>query len=154
MPEFAPSTLKTIRNDIPLLTFRLGQQDYALPVDDVVEVAAMVEMTHIAGTMPGLPGIVNRHGKPLHLIDLRSVFEQPTPAVTVATLFIVAQHDDYIAGLIVDEVLLVEYLPVTGRATGAIRYIREIISQNARLIQVVSLAALLKAYLPDASEVE
>lgn len=154
MPEFVPLIPKsTKKTEIPLLTFRLAQQQYALLIDDVIEVAAMVEMIRVAGAKPEAPGMVNRHGKPLQLIDLRVVFEQPAPSITAATLFIVVQHGEQMAGLIVDEVLQVEYAADTGYAT-SVPYIRGIISQDTRLIQVVSLAALLDTHLPDALKVE
>ncbi|MBC8170695.1 MAG: chemotaxis protein CheW [Anaerolineae bacterium] len=154
MPEFVPLIPKsTKKTETPLLTFRLDQQQYALLIEDVIEVAAMVEMIRIAGARPELPGMVNRHGKPLQLLDLRVIFEQPTPPMTAATLFIVAQHGRQMAGLIVDEVLQVEYVADTGYSAGAAPYIRGIISQTTRLIQVVSLAALLHEYLLDASKV-
>lgn len=132
-------------NGVPYLTFRLGGQEYALAIPHVIEVAAMVERTRIAGAAPELLGIVNRHGTPMPLLDLRLILDQPAVPVSISTFFIVAQFRDKSVGLVVDEVLQVEY--AAHWEAGATRYIEGIISQNGRLIQVVSLGTVLTAHL-------
>jgi purine-binding chemotaxis protein CheW len=139
------TTITTANN--AFLTFRLAQQEYALPIDDVVEVAVMVEITRLAGAPPVMLGVVNRHGTPVPLLDLRLILEQPAAAINISTLFIVAQHQGKWVGLVVDEVLQVEYAAPS--AMGNTRYIERIISQDRRLIQVISLEAVLTAHLPD-----
>lgn len=134
-----------------ILTFRLGQQDYGLMINEVVEVAAMVEVTKIAGAPPALLGVVNRHGVPIPLLDLRIVLGQPSASVGISTLFIVAQFAGKLFGLVVDEVLQVEY--AGNQSAGNTRYIEAIVSQNQRLIQVISLRSVLTAVLPGEIEV-
>jgi purine-binding chemotaxis protein CheW len=133
----------------PILTFSLGQQQYALPVDEVVEVAAMVELVAVPGAPPEVLGVANRHGAVLPILDLRRAFGMPPAAITPSTLFIVAVHHRRIIGLLVDEVHQVEYIsqhqlhhsPTSGNA------IRGIISHHDRLIQVIAIAPLITAYL-------
>src|SRR5688500_12439522 len=91
-------------NDLAVLTFRLGDQQYALPIDDVVEVAAMVELTRISGVRPEILGMINRRGTPMLLLDLRAVLGQDAPPVDVSTLFIVTVHNEQPVGLVVDEI--------------------------------------------------
>lgn len=129
------------------LTFLLGGQDYALPIENVIEIAAMVEVTRVAGAAPGLLGVVNRHGAPIPMLDLRMALEQSAPPIDVSMLFIVASIHNRMVGLVVDEVLQVEY--ASGWSGDSTRYIEGIISQRGRLIQVVSLERVLTAHLPE-----
>lgn len=96
---------------VSVLTFRLDRQEYALPVDEVVEVAALMELTRIADSVPELLGIANRHGTALPVLDLRRVLDAPLAPLDATTLFIVGSHDGQMVGLVVDEVQQVEYIP-------------------------------------------
>jgi len=97
-------------NDIAVLTLSLGTQAYALPISDVVEVAAMVTLTDIADPRPALLGMANRHGDVLPILDLRRMMNQPTPPITSATLFIVVHHEGNHFGLVTTAVHQVVYL--------------------------------------------
>jgi purine-binding chemotaxis protein CheW len=134
-----------------VLTFRLGEQDYGLLIADVVEVASMIELVTIADARPELLGIANRHGNALPILDLRRIMGNQEPMLNTATFFIVAASGDQIAGLVVDEIYQVEYIPIEylKKSTASTQYIRGIISYEQRLIQIVSLAPLLETYLSD-----
>lgn len=136
-------------NAVPVLTFRLDQQEYALPVDEVVEVAALVELTQVNGAAPALLGVANRHGTVLPLLDLRRVLGAPDSELDVTTLFIVGQHDDHILGLVVDEVQQVEFVPLAPKHKSSTsgKHIRGIISYKQRMLQIIDLASLINEYL-------
>ncbi|MBZ0287863.1 MAG: chemotaxis protein CheW, partial [Anaerolineae bacterium] len=53
-------TGRTAMNE-PFLTFSLGTQRYALAIEEVVEVATMVELVQVAGMPPEVIGVANRH---------------------------------------------------------------------------------------------
>src|SRR3954469_15969975 len=95
---------------LPLLTFRLGEGRYALLIEDVVEVAAMVDMLSLPTERPEILGFINRRGSILPLVDLRLVFNQPSAPITSATVFIVAAGGNKQFGLVVDVVEQVEYV--------------------------------------------
>ncbi len=132
-----------------ILTFSLGAQLYALPIEDVVEVAAMVERTIVPDARPELLGVVNRRGQILPLLDLRLVFHQPAAPVTSATLFIVASHADKLVGLVVDEVQQVEYIPAAEKTRTSAKIIRGMISHKEQLIQIIALPVIMATYLSD-----
>ena len=136
---------------VPVLSFRLGTQHYALLIADVVEVAAMVEMVKIADSRPEVVGMVNRHGAPLPLLDLRAIFGQPTPPPTDSTLFVVVDDGSRMAGLVLDEVYQVVYLTAEQLRgpSAAEGYIRCIISHKDELVQVIALKPLLAAYVTE-----
>lgn len=135
---------------LPFLTFRLGEQSYALPIEQVVEVAAMVEVTTIAGAPPALLGAANRHGSVLPLVDLRQVFNQPVNPVDDSTLFIVVVLGERQAGLVVDEVYQVAYFNPQQVAASPLSetYISSVLTYREHLIQIVALPALLASFLP------
>ncbi len=129
----------------PILTFRLGERTYGLLIDNVIEVAAMVEWIPMPGTRPELLGVVNRHESILPLIDLRILFGLPPSAPTIATLFIVVHAHQNQLGLVVDEVLQVEYVaqvPVRSAMTGPI--ISHIVNHRGELIQLIALEPLIQ----------
>ncbi len=134
---------------IPVVRFRLGDSQYALLVDDVVEVAAMVAVAPVTDAPPAVLGLANRHGEPLPLLDLRLVFQQPATPLTDETLFVVVQSDGHLAGFVLDEIYQVDYIlaehfkPMA--AAGA--YIRSIISHEDGLVQVIHPAPIFKAFL-------
>lgn len=134
---------------LTLLTFSLGEQRYALPIDEVVEVASMVERVTVKDSRPEIVGLVNRHGTVLPLLDLRLVFGHVPRPFDMSTLFIVAADGEQQVGLVVDEVHQVEYLPSSQEreTSTAGTLIRGIISYEEQLVQIISPAALLETYL-------
>ena len=136
-------TNDTIR--LPLLTFRLGEGRYALLIEDVVEVAAMVDMLSIPTERPEVLGYINRRGTILPLVDLRTVFKQPSSPITSATVFIVAAGGDKQFGLVVDGVEQVEYvdaLQLSDTLTSN-PYLHGIISHQNEMISIIALPALM-----------
>lgn len=124
----------------PYLVFRVAERHYALPISEVIEVAAMVEPTRLLDAPPALLGYINRRGGILPLIDLHHALHgQPTP-ITIETLFIVVTTPEHRAALVVDEVLQVQYLAAIDQATsGLIAGTGE----DGRIIQRMALASLL-----------
>lgn len=134
----------------PVITFRAADQWYALQIDDVVEVAGMVELVHTANVASEVIGVADRHGTILPILDFRRVLGQAEVSIDINTLFIVVRHEDQLAGIIVDEVHQVEYLDfnLINRGTSTFgKYIRGIISHRERVVQIVALAPLFDAYL-------
>jgi chemotaxis signal transduction protein len=136
----------------PVLTFRVADQRCALPVADVLEVMAMVELTPLPDAPPALMGLANRHGEILPMLDMRRVFGHVPLTVTLSTLFIVAQQAERRVGLVVDEVYRVHYLhenrvqPAQGG-----RYITRVASDGEHMWQILALQPLLSAYLDNST---
>ncbi|NWG16319.1 MAG: chemotaxis protein CheW [Chloroflexi bacterium] len=130
-----------------ILTFRLDAQLYGLPVDEVVEVAAMVECLRVPGAPDAVLGIANRHGKMLPMLDLRRIFNHEAAPVTSSTFFIVAACAGRLAGLVVDEVQQVEYVYFSENVPAAGKTIRGIITHKEQLIQVLALPGIWEAFL-------
>lgn len=130
---------------LPLLTFRLGEARYALLIEDVIEVAAMVDMLSIPTERPEVVGYINRRGVVLPLVDLRLVFKQAASPITSASVFIVAAGGDTQFGLVVDAVEQVEYvdaLQLSDTLTSN-PYLHGIISHQNGMISIIALPALM-----------
>lgn len=135
---------------LPLLTFRLADQHYALRIGHVLEVAAMVQMETIANAHDAVLGMANRHGEPIVMLDLRILFGFSAIPIDINTLFIVAQTHDTPIGLVVDEIEQVRYVDSAAlrpaQAAGA--HITHLISNDAgRLFQLIDLDGLLNTFV-------
>lgn len=91
--------------EMALLVFRLGEDEYALPigaVDEVVKAAGAV--TRIPGTPKFLEGVVNLRGSVLPIIDQRRRFDMPALPPGAPRRIIVVRTDRHRAGIVVDRV--------------------------------------------------
>jgi chemotaxis signal transduction protein len=132
---------------LPVLTFRVAERQCALPVSDVLEVMAMVEITTLPDAPPALLGLANRHGEILPVLDVRQVFGHKPTVITLSTLFIVAQQGAQRVGLVVDEVYRVHYLnEAQVRPAQGGRYVTRVASDGDTLWQIITLSALLETY--------
>lgn len=99
-----------------LLSFLIGDQGYALPIDIVREIISMPETITAFPEAPAhFPGMAPFRGKMLPLIDLRRVFIDPGCEITDASKIIVATlrvgREALAVGLIADLVQAVVYAP-------------------------------------------
>ncbi len=134
---------------IPLLTFRLAEQHYALLIDNVIEVAGMVELIVAPDSPQEVLGFANRHGEALPILDLRKIFLQEAKPISLATTFIVVEADGQKCGLVTDEVLTVEYVNSDQIQRGQQKqhFINGMIQHEQHLIQMVSVTALINNFL-------
>lgn len=141
---------KVDRAPVAHLIFSLDQQLYALAIDYVVEVAAMVELLRTPSSDEVFLGAANRHGAVLPVLDLRPILRQPAAPIDTSTLFIVARSGGQQVGLVVDEVLRIQYFDLEQVAQGGSRdpLVQGIITHGEHLIQMVALPVLLAQHLP------
>jgi chemotaxis signal transduction protein len=136
----------------PALQFTLCEQHYALAIDDVVEVAAMMEAASLASgeaLSPALHGVIVRQSQPLMLIDLRRLFGCAAAPVNLATLFIVVRDGDTLAGFIVDAVTGVVHIPAGDvRPVSSGGRVRGVVARDDRLIQWLQVGPILRDVLP------
>jgi purine-binding chemotaxis protein CheW len=87
------------------LVFRLGQDEFALPVEAVVEVArAPDRVTRVPKAPKFLEGVINLRGAVLPVIDQRQRFDMPRLDEGDGRRLVVVQTGRHRAGLIVDSV--------------------------------------------------
>jgi purine-binding chemotaxis protein CheW len=95
----------TAADELQFLVFRLGADEFALPiaaVDEVAEVPATI--ARLPKTPKFLEGVVNLRGDVLPIVDQRRRFELPPLADSARRRLIVVRSEEQRAGLIVDSV--------------------------------------------------
>jgi purine-binding chemotaxis protein CheW len=89
---------------VQFVVFRLGDEEFALPIHSVDEVARLPEqMTRVPKMPKFLEGVINLRGEVLPVVDQRRRFDMPEFTGTGQRL-IVVRSDRHRAGLIVDSV--------------------------------------------------
>ena len=87
------------------LVFRLGEDEFALPVEAVVEVArAPDRVTRVPKAPKFLEGVINLRGAVVPVIDQRQRFDMPRLEQGDGRRLVVVQTGRHRAGLIVDSV--------------------------------------------------
>ena len=87
------------------LVFRLGEDEFALPVEAVVEVARAPErVTRVPKAPKFLEGVINLRGAVVPVIDQRQRFDMPRLDGGEGRRLVVVQTGRHRAGLIVDSV--------------------------------------------------
>jgi purine-binding chemotaxis protein CheW len=87
------------------VVFRLGDDEFALPIDAVNEVARVPEqITRLPKTPKFLEGVINLRGEVLPVVDQRRRFDLPPLADDRSRRLLVVRTEHHRAGLIVDSV--------------------------------------------------
>jgi purine-binding chemotaxis protein CheW len=93
------------QQDLRFLVFRLGDDEFALPIDAVDEVARVPEqITRLPKTPKFLEGVVNLRGEVLPVVDQRRRFDMPARRENADRRLVVVRTENHRAGLIVDSV--------------------------------------------------
>jgi purine-binding chemotaxis protein CheW len=102
----APSTLESARGaELIFLVFRLGDAEFGLPIDTIVEVAQVpAQITRLPKTPKFLEGVVNLRGDVLPVVDQRRRFDMPKLDRLERRRLVVIRTERHRAGLIVDSV--------------------------------------------------
>lgn len=117
---------------------RVGGERYALPVDDVLEIAELGELSAVPGAGPAVLGVRNLRGHVLPVFDLARVLA--IPAVAPA-LCIVTEHAGCLAGLAVDEVTDVGELPGEDEET-EVPHLSGVVLEHGRLVGILDVERL------------
>lgn len=91
------------------MTFKLGDENYALPILTVREIIGLMEVTRVPRTAEYVRGVINLRGRVIPVVDLRVKFGMPAVEATDQTVIIVVQYahasGDLTIGLLVDQVV-------------------------------------------------
>jgi purine-binding chemotaxis protein CheW len=128
--------------------FRLGRERYALPIENVLEVAELGELTTIPGAGPGVLGVRNFNGQVLPVFDLGRVLgvsHNGRPPHVV-----VADHGGRLAGLAVDAVTDVGPFAASVEEAES-EYLTHAVLEDGRLVGVVDVGCLFEALAKEAA---
>jgi len=87
-----------------LLTFKLGQQEYALDIMSVREIRGWTKTTPMPHAPEFMRGVINLRGTVLPVMDLASRLGLPPIETTERNVIVVVKNSDMLTGLLVDAV--------------------------------------------------
>jgi len=96
---------------LQLVSFQLGQEEFAIDILGVQEIIRLVEITPVPNAPYYVEGVINLRGKVIPIINLRSRFGLSLVEPTKDTRIIVVEVAHSILGFIVDSVEEVLRLP-------------------------------------------
>lgn len=95
----------SMKEELIFLVFRLGDEEFGMPIASVVEVAQLpAQITRVPKTPKFLEGVVNLRGDVLPVVDQRKRFDMPKLDGLTVRRMVVIKTDRHRAGLIVDSV--------------------------------------------------
>jgi purine-binding chemotaxis protein CheW len=99
MAEQAPA------DQAELLTFRIADEDYAVEIEQIVEIVPPRSATRVPNADESIIGIISLRGTIVTVLDLRRKLGHPSDTVQTAdTRMIVVEHRGETAGFLVDRV--------------------------------------------------
>ena len=130
-----------------MLKFTVGGLNCALPLGDVQEIAAMVQVTPLPGARPHLLGVIDYHGTPCGVLDVRRLLKLPGAPIQPEQHLVVMRLGDELLAIPCDRaetVLWGRVRPVAaGRASGPL--IQGLIQGEDGVILVLDPVHLTKA---------
>ena len=103
----------TAGQELQLVTFRLANEEYGLPITKVKEINRLVPVTKLPQTPSFMEGIINLRGCIIPVIDLRKRFKMPITAHDDDTRIIIVEVNGQTVGVTVDAVTEVVRLSTT-----------------------------------------
>lgn len=94
-----------------IVSFHLGGQTYALPIDRVQEIQQIVEFAEVPDVSPSILGMVNLRGRIIPAVELRIIVGLPVIDHTIDTPMVICRSDDGPVAVVVDGVDDVVDLP-------------------------------------------
>lgn len=105
MQEMTAEKEEKQREEMQVVVFKLGCEEYAMDILNVQEIIRLLNITRIPRTQEYVEGVVNLRGSIIPLINLHTKFKIKAGQEEEERRIIVCQFDDVKAGIIVDEVL-------------------------------------------------
>ena len=91
-------------NDIEVLSFRLGTEEYGIGILSVQEIRGYEVPTRIANAPAWLPGVLNLRGQIVPVVDMRLRFNLGQAGYDAFTVVIILNIGRHVIGMVVDGV--------------------------------------------------
>lgn len=95
------------------VTFRLGEEEYAVDVAQVQEIVRLVSITPVPRSPDHVEGVINLRGRIVPVVDLALRLGLPKRERTSASRIVITQVGDRTVGMLVDAVSEVLRLPAS-----------------------------------------
>ena len=96
---------------LQLVTFNLGNEEYAVAILKVQEINRMKEITRVPNAPPYVEGVINLRGKVIPVVNLRSKFGLDNKENNEQTRIMIMDVQGITMGLVVDSVSEVLRIP-------------------------------------------
>lgn len=133
-----------------LIVFRTGDEEFCVPIDEVLEIIKVGDITPIPDAPSFMKGIINVRGDIVAIIDLKSRFYLQATGTVKSKHIIITKQENVLFGLMVDEVLealRVKKTDVTQAPSIIFKmyegYVNEIVVHENRLIILLDLPKIL-----------
>ncbi len=141
---------------LQLVTFRIGEEEFAIPILSVEEIIRIVEITRLPNVPPFVEGVINLRGRVIPVIDLRKRFGLETRERDERSRILIVTlgngREEKTVGLIVDSVSEVlrlpeeNFEPISGIGTQiSAEYIKGIGKVGDRLIILLDVERILSS---------
>lgn len=139
------------------LAFKLADEEFGLPILQVIEIIGLMEVTKVPRTDAYVRGVINLRGRVIPVADLRVLFGMESVEATEQTVIIVVQlscgDKEVVIGLLADRVMEVldihsgntEPPPNLGRGTSDAEFIVGVGKVDSRVIFLLEIARILSA---------
>jgi len=129
-----------------VVTFRLGEEEFAFDIMSIVEVIRLKEITEVPTAPSFIEGVINLRGKVIPVVDLRKRFNLEKKERDRNVRIIIAEYNkDQLVGIIVDQVEKVMNInnefflpPPPNLMSSGDKYIESIIQLNERIIVLLN----------------
>jgi purine-binding chemotaxis protein CheW len=142
---------------ITLLTFYLGDEWYALPLDQVKVVSKILDITPVPGTSPYVIGVINHKSTIYPLIDMHRLLGLEPSPVTRSSRLIILTQDQVSFAVLVDamtDVKQVRQSALLSQVRGSIDntgFIQSEIALPEQLLGLLSLENIVKAVVGESN---
>jgi chemotaxis-related protein WspB len=129
------------------LTFRIGEESYALDTAQIVEVLPLLRITRVPRTPAGIAGLINYRGRSVPVVDLSELMAGEPARPLISTRLILARHGEHLIGLIAEqatEMMRREDASFTdsGVACDTVPYLGPVAQDGDRLIRLIDVRKL------------
>ncbi len=139
---------------VELLSVRSGAQEFALDIRAIREIRGWIASTPLPHAPSFIKGMINLRGTVLVVVDMAERLGLPPHEPSPASVVVVVEAGDAVAGLLVDAVCDIitvtddmrQPIPETGSAAPK-DYLQGLIMRDNRIISIISISAL----MPDAA---
>ena len=93
-----------VRQEVQVVGFYIGEDEYAIGINTVREIQAMVEIRKVPRAPRFVEGVINLRGHIVPIIDLRKRFDMPPKASEQQAKILIVEFNDNLVGMVVDNV--------------------------------------------------
>ena len=136
---------------LQVIGFVVGNEEFSVPILNVIEIVKPIEYTRVPGTPPYVLGVFNLRGNVYPLINLRLKFGMQAIKQDKDTRYLVIRQNDDIAGFVIDKLTAAITLPQSvidpvpeTLANDQAGLISGVGKQEDHLITMIKIDALLK----------